>query len=81
MQDGYDACNFHCCMHVCMKRPMKYMRRSPSDQAPLMLSDKATTTYVDRCAADNLDYLDSDRSSRCNIDMPRLLQLLVSTRN
>jgi hypothetical protein len=80
MQNGYDTCNFHCCTHTCMKRPKKYMHGSPSDQASLMPSDKATTTYVDRCAADDLEYSNSNRSSRCNIDMPRLLQLLISTR-
>jgi hypothetical protein len=49
-------------------------RGLPSDQASLMPSVKTTTTYIDRCAADDLDYSDSDRSSCCNIDMPQLLQ-------
>jgi hypothetical protein len=54
---------------------------SPSDQVSLMPSNKATITYVDWCATNDLNYSDFDRSSRCNIDMPWLLQLLISTRN
>jgi hypothetical protein len=52
-----------------------HTRGPPSDEAPLMPSVKATTTYVDRCTADDLDYPDSDRSLHRNIDMLQLLQL------
>jgi hypothetical protein len=65
---------FPFCTHACIQEAGEVRTHGPpSDQASLVLSIKATTTYVNRCAIDDLDYSDSYRRSCCNIDMPQLL--------